>query len=282
MKKIFTNKPLFTGLMVSAFWLATVSAHGATTVLNEDFNDVTGMSFLSTVRPVSSVLSDAPNPLPGALWSASSGTNDNVGIRRTDNNINVNVSNSFSSYFPVSSTNKFLVLGDQVGPNTGTANSGIFAFALPFTLPNGAASLSVSFDWAFAGDDTSTAAGVQDLFTAGIAGSGFSISSPMSPTTTLLTQTSPNTTGFTGFNSNGQFNATIAFGSLPPVAAGNLRYLVFGLSEHSNTATNSALGIDNIKVSAVPVPAAVWLFGSAILGLVGVGRRKKSVNHLAC
>jgi hypothetical protein len=28
-------------------------------------------------------------------------------------------------------------------------------------------------------------------------------------------------------------------------------------------------------VSTVPVPAAAWLFGSAILGLVGVGRRKK-------
>jgi len=29
-------------------------------------------------------------------------------------------------------------------------------------------------------------------------------------------------------------------------------------------------------VSAVPVPAAVWLFGSALLGLTGVARRKKS------
>ena len=30
------------------------------------------------------------------------------------------------------------------------------------------------------------------------------------------------------------------------------------------------------SVSAVPVPAAVWLFGSGLLGLVGVARRKKS------
>jgi hypothetical protein len=29
-------------------------------------------------------------------------------------------------------------------------------------------------------------------------------------------------------------------------------------------------------VSAVPVPAAVWLFGSGLLGLVGISRRKKS------
>jgi len=29
-------------------------------------------------------------------------------------------------------------------------------------------------------------------------------------------------------------------------------------------------------VSAVPVPAAVWLFGSGLIGLVGMGRRKKA------
>ena len=38
--------------------------------------------------------------------------------------------------------------------------------------------------------------------------------------------------------------------------------------------------IDNVSivtdVSAVPVPAAAWLFGSGLLGLVGVARRRKS------
>ncbi len=29
-------------------------------------------------------------------------------------------------------------------------------------------------------------------------------------------------------------------------------------------------------VSAVPVPAAVWLFGSGLLGLIGVARRKRA------
>ena len=32
----------------------------------------------------------------------------------------------------------------------------------------------------------------------------------------------------------------------------------------------------NVTVSAVPVPAAVWLFGSGLLGLIGISRRKKS------
>ena len=40
--------------------------------------------------------------------------------------------------------------------------------------------------------------------------------------------------------------------------------------------------IDNVTIfadlpSAVPVPAAVWLFGSGLLGLVGVARRKKAL-----
>lgn len=33
-------------------------------------------------------------------------------------------------------------------------------------------------------------------------------------------------------------------------------------------------GIDNFKLSEVPVPAAVWLFGSGLIGLVGIARRK--------
>ncbi len=31
-----------------------------------------------------------------------------------------------------------------------------------------------------------------------------------------------------------------------------------------------------VSVANVPIPAAAWLFGSALLGLVGVGRRKKA------
>jgi hypothetical protein len=34
---------------------------------------------------------------------------------------------------------------------------------------------------------------------------------------------------------------------------------------------------DHDKVAPVPVPAAVWLFGSGLLGLIGISGRKKSV-----
>lgn len=35
----------------------------------------------------------------------------------------------------------------------------------------------------------------------------------------------------------------------------------------------SVAGIDNYKASVVPVPAAVWLFGSGLMGLIGLARR---------
>lgn len=46
--------------------------------------------------------------------------------------------------------------------------------------------------------------------------------------------------------------------------------------QHSGTGTyQGAFALDNIQVSVVPVPAAVWLFGSGLLGLVGVARRNE-------
>ena len=45
-----------------------------------------------------------------------------------------------------------------------------------------------------------------------------------------------------------------------------------------DTSFNSALvfgTLDTLTISAVPVPSAVWLFGSGLLGLIGISRRKK-------
>jgi hypothetical protein len=38
---------------------------------------------------------------------------------------------------------------------------------------------------------------------------------------------------------------------------------------------NLATWVATSNVSAVPVPAAVWLFGSGLIGLVGFARREK-------
>ena len=37
-----------------------------------------------------------------------------------------------------------------------------------------------------------------------------------------------------------------------------------------------SIAFDNYSVTLVPVPAAVWLFGSGLIGLIGIARRKKA------
>jgi len=45
---------------------------------------------------------------------------------------------------------------------------------------------------------------------------------------------------------------------------------------NSKTGTNYAWAVQNGDVSSVPVPAAVLLFGSGLLGLIGISTRKKT------
>jgi hypothetical protein len=90
---------------------------------------------------------------------------------------------------------------------------------------------------------------------------------------------SPGLWGTVGFDTF----ATAPTGNMT-IATINLTALMEGSSEL--VILNSAFfddGIDQLfptlqpgVVNAVPVPAAVWLFGSGLLGLVGVARRKTS------
>jgi len=40
---------------------------------------------------------------------------------------------------------------------------------------------------------------------------------------------------------------------------------------------NDQFYIEGLNITQVPVPAAVWLFGSGLLGLIGIARRKKTI-----
>jgi len=46
------------------------------------------------------------------------------------------------------------------------------------------------------------------------------------------------------------------------------------LTDYRGEKITGTLGVDNI--TAVPLPAAVWLFGSGLLGLIGIAKRKKT------
>lgn len=52
------------------------------------------------------------------------------------------------------------------------------------------------------------------------------------------------------------------------LAGQKLTFEVAGISD--------SFDVVSFKANAVPVPAAVWLFGSALMGLVGSSRRKKA------
>jgi hypothetical protein len=39
--------------------------------------------------------------------------------------------------------------------------------------------------------------------------------------------------------------------------------------------------LDDVSVSAVPVPGAIWLLGSGLIGLFGLSRKKKSAVAVA-
>lgn len=91
----------------------------------------------------------------------------------------------------------------------------------------------------------------------------------------------PGTLGATGLTYLGHASTTIEGG----VAS----YLFTGLAEGkyslwiggngpTGTTTGSQSYVATISASPVPVPGAVWLFGSAIVGMIGVGRRKAAIS----
>ena len=55
---------------------------------------------------------------------------------------------------------------------------------------------------------------------------------------------------------------------------------IFGIGEIASLliepSLNQALIFDNLNFSPVPIPAAVWLFGSGLIGLIGAARRRKT------
>ncbi len=75
-------------------------------------------------------------------------------------------------------------------------------------------------------------------------------------------------------------DATLFSQSPPELAVingGEFEFAEIELNWFGGTYDYNVIGtIDTITASAVPVPGAFWLFGSALLGLSGIARRKKA------
>ena len=97
--------------------------------------------------------------------------------------------------------------------------------------------------------------------------------------------------GFAGPNGIGDHTATNTTTALSLTLTGSDNFIL-GLNDGSGWISDSAVvslganaysvtfgtgaNVIEVDVQIVPVPAAVWLFGSGLLGLVGIARRKKA------
>ena len=62
-----------------------------------------------------------------------------------------------------------------------------------------------------------------------------------------------------------------------PTTGGPLgQALKISLQNIGQSGSTEQANFDNVRLAAVPLPAAVFLFGSGLIGLIGVARRKKS------
>lgn len=68
----------------------------------------------------------------------------------------------------------------------------------------------------------------------------------------------------------------IAFGDVVLSMAETDNLLAGGAFTSATTFTSQAVNFGTAGVTIVPVPAAVWLFGSGLIGLVGVAKRSKA------
>jgi len=81
------------------------------------------------------------------------------------------------------------------------------------------------------------------------------------------------------FDSDRAYNASIDSAFNVPHSGSALIIEWFTSGAGWQGTDDESWGMDNLSItitSAVPIPAALWLFGSGLLGLVGMARRKKA------
>lgn len=152
-------------------------------------------------------------------------------------------------------TDKLARIGQPGSPGTATLKQTL--------TPSSATSFSVQFDYLW--QVGVNASNQDDSFTAFLSYT----TNDVAVVANLLTEFAS-----VGDFANAQsFSTTINLPGLPPLTDLTIG---FTLAEGANLSENSGtrVHLDNVVVSEVPLPAAVLLFGSALIGFVGISRRR--------
>jgi hypothetical protein len=247
------TKLVLKALLVGQLLLSSAVFAAPVVLIDENFNDVTGLPAANSVRSVQDILTNNPAQLPPDTTFGAPAAGD-VNVRRADNTINTTAGTSgFDSFFtPVNDTNNFLVLGDAAGIIADAPTDGRMRVSFPFTLPADATAIIVSFDYAFDGTDTNGSAQPNDVFHVELEGIAHTFLNLPSPT----------------------FQSQAFSKTLTGLTGGQRLFLSFYLDETFVAAspTVSAAGIDNVLVRTVPEPETGLLL---IFGLAGLGLYKR-------
>ncbi|TAN71632.1 MAG: PEP-CTERM sorting domain-containing protein [Gallionella sp.] len=276
-KKSQFNKSRLALPIAAAALLASGAVAAAPTqvLLDENFQGVTGLGAATTVRTVQDILANNPGQLGGAPLASFANTGDGdaddgnasaaaFNVRRGDNAIDGSSGpanfgdTSFDNFFGAAG-NLFLVIGDNSGhlgglPNGGDNTTASSTMSIQFTLDTVILSsprwLDIAFDYVFDSNNISN----PDSFVAELILADAS-------TVNLLNFGAPSV------STRGAFSLLVPYATLAAAPSS----LNFRLVEGTGN-DNSAVGLDNLKVTVIPEPGALTLLG---IGLLGLGAMRK-------
>ena len=152
--------------------------------------------------------------------------------------------------------------------SVGTAQANTVSYTLDNIFLNSTAQMTGTFEWTYDEDDFEGGTGVfSELFI------------PLTSRTLAELNISFDSKksiefSFMGNVHNDGVDITLVF--MAPLSPTQSTLLDLGASKWSlgGTGANNSFNSGGISLVAVPIPATVWLFGSGLIGLIAVARRK--------
>ncbi len=248
-------------LLAFVCWFS-MSANAATVYLN-DFQTAVGAGWSSTDNTIA--ITQAPNDdfERKFLGEFSNGT---VSLSLTDLPAHVNTTVSFSLYLIRSwdGNETTVVTGDPLGPDTWSLGVAGGPTLLSTTFSNGSSTVGQAYA------PTPFAAGCTDYNLSGLPAGEYNPMTGASECYSLgYLFSSPDVTDEA---MDSVYNLSFMFAHNASDLA--LNFSAAGLQGIGD----ESWGLDNVmvQVTPVPLPAAVWLFGSGLLGLIGFAYKKRN------